>query len=100
MNDLVKRLRDPRSQFLLDPHVAEEGSDLLRDAADCIEALERRVGELEGALDTIGGGHTNRFPGAPDVMNAASPLDFRSEMWSWSQKVARAALAKDKPCKT
>ena len=50
--------------------------------------------ELLAALETIAGGHTGRFPGAPDVMAATSPADFRSAMWAWSQQVARAALAK------
>ena len=50
--------------------------------------------ELVAALDTIAGGYINRFPGAPDVMTAASPKEFRGAMWSWSQRVARAAIAK------
>ena len=50
------------------------------------------IPEMLAALDTIAGGHTSRFPGAPDVMKAASPEAFQSAMWNWSQKVARAAL--------
>lgn len=60
------------------------------------DALQAQVKELAAALETIGGGWTNRFPGAPDVMAAESPLAFRSAMWTWSQEVARATLAKVK----
>ena len=35
---LLKRLRDPRNQFLFDPQVSEHGWELLRDAADYIES--------------------------------------------------------------
>lgn len=51
--------------------------------------------DLLAALETIAGGHTARFPGAPDVMTMA-PDDFRHAMWSWSQEVARAAVSKAK----
>ncbi len=45
------------------------------------------------ALDTIAGGVISRFPDdAPDIM-AVTPEQFRSKMWSWSQEVARAAIA-------
>lgn len=53
------------------------------------------VPDLIEALCTIAGGHTNRFPGAPDAMSwTGSPADFRSAMWTWSQSVAKAALTK------
>ena len=59
-------------------------------------ASARATRELREALDTIASGWTTRFPGAPDVMTATSPDHFRGEMWSWSQKVARAALSRAK----
>ncbi len=49
---------------------------------------------LVEALDTIAKGMTNKFPGAPDVMEM-TPDEFRHTMWTWSQKVARAALKED-----
>ncbi len=49
--------------------------------------------ELLAALDTIAGGHTDRFPGGPELMEL-EPMDFRAKMWRWSQQVARAASAK------
>lgn len=57
------------------------------------EADRRDAERYRAALNTIGGGMTNEFPGAPDVMPATSAEAFRSDMWSWSQKVAKAALA-------
>ena len=57
------------------------------------ESAEHRLAEAQKALDTIAGGWTDRFPGAPDVMKATSPADFRSAMWTWSQAVAKAALS-------
>ncbi len=48
---------------------------------------------LMEALETIAGGYTDRFPGAPDVMSE-TPETFRSKMWTWSQEVARAAIAR------
>ena len=62
-----------------------------------IAALEQQSNVLAAALHTIAAGMTGEFPGAPDVMNAASSESFRSDMWTWSQKVARAALAKMTP---
>jgi len=53
-----------------------------------VAAKDEEIRRLRNALNTIAGGHTDRFPGAPDVMSAT----FRAEMWTWSQKVARAAL--------
>lgn len=47
---------------------------------------------LMEALETIAKGKTNKFPGAPDIMNTTQD-EFRRAMWSWSQKVASAALA-------
>lgn len=53
------------------------------------------VPDLIEALRTIAGGHTNRFPGAPDATTwTGAPADFRSAMWAWSQSVAKAALTK------
>ena len=55
---------------------------------ECAQEIER----LKAALETIAGGHTSRFPGAPCAMTAASPNAFRSAMWRWSQAVANAAI--------
>ena len=67
---------------------------------DIQRIMQSEIDELRAALDTtmkalttIAGGWTNRFPGAPDPMTTESPLHFRSDMWLWSQKVAKAALA-------
>ena len=52
---------------------------------------------LAEALETIAGGYRDRFPGAPDAMNwDGSPEEFRSQMWSWSQRVAKAAIEEHK----
>ena len=59
---------------------------------DMVLSQPSRDDGLEEALETIAGGYTSRFPGAPDPMTAASPLAFQSAMWSWSQKVATEAL--------
>ena len=62
---------------------------------------EARAVALLAALETIAGGYTDRFPGAPDPFaNWASPADFRSAMWSWSQTVAKAAIAATLPAPT
>lgn len=70
-----------------------EDIEVMKAALDKVRRLEAERDELKAALETIGGGHTTHFPGAPNVMTAASPEAFRSDMWTWSQKVARAALA-------
>jgi hypothetical protein len=57
----------------------------------CVPVLRGEIERLRAGLDTIAGGHTDRFPDAPDIM-AGTPEEFRSGMWTWSQKVARAAL--------
>ena len=49
---------------------------------------------LKSALNTIAGGYTNRFPGAPDV--DMTPEQFQSKMWTWSQSVAKNVLEKVK----
>ena len=50
--------------------------------------------ELRAALETIAGGMTSNFAGAPDPMaNWVAPEYFRAAMWTWSQAVARTALA-------
>ena len=46
---------------------------------------------LVAALNTIAEGMTNKFPGAPDVMQTTL-AEFQRAMWLWSQEVARAAL--------
>lgn len=56
-----------------------------------VSMLGEDITKLRKALDTIAGGHTTRFPGAPDVM-VETPESFRSKMWAWSQAVAKAAL--------
>ena len=56
--------------------------------------LKQAAPELLAALNTIAKGMTNEFPGAPDPMTATSPVEFRAAMWSWSQKVAAAAVNK------
>ena len=64
-------------------------------AEDFVKEVNRLKDEnnlLRHALMTIAGGHTEDFPGGPDVM-AESPDTFRHKMWSWSQEVARSALA-------
>jgi len=63
--------------------------------AACSPDTVLRLVRAARALETIAGGWTNNFPGAPDVM-ATSPAEFRGAMWEWSQRCARAAL-KDKP---
>ncbi len=58
--------------------------------------LTEMAGEIErlrAALEAIAGGHIDRFPGAPDVMQE-TPEEFRHKMWGWCQKVAAAAIAK------
>ncbi|MDJ0894836.1 MAG: hypothetical protein QNJ92_06810 [Alphaproteobacteria bacterium] len=52
---------------------------------------QEQLSELHKALTTIAQGMTSDFPGAPDVM-ACSRNEFRGEMWSWSQRVAKDAL--------
>jgi len=63
----------------------------LEDARHVIAQQGAEVERLRAALDAIGGGHTDRFPGGPDVMKG-TPEEFRLGMWTWSQKVAREAL--------
>ena len=55
-----------------------------------LDEARAQLATLREALNTIAGGFTDRFPGAPDVM-AETPETFRDKMWGWSQKVARAA---------
>lgn len=43
------------------------------------------------ALYIIAGGHTTRFPNAPDVMTESAET-FQHKMWGWSQEVARDAI--------
>ena len=62
--------------------------DLLKEAQE----LEHENKRLIAALETIGGGHTERWPGVPDVM-AETPESFRHKMWSWNQAVAKAAIS-------
>ncbi len=62
----------------------------IKDERDRLREANR---ELVEALDTIVGGWTDRFPGAPNVMHD-TPEEFRSKMWTWSQQVAAAAIAK------
>ena len=45
------------------------------------------------ALHDIAGGHTSQYVDAPDLMTAESPAAFQHDMWVWSQRIARAALA-------
>lgn len=67
----------------------DHAETLRRERDDALAENKR----LRSTLHTIAAGMTNEFPGAPDVMTATSPVHFRSSMWEWSQKVARAALA-------
>ena len=69
---------------------------LMLEAVTALEAAEQDAERYKDALITIGGGWTARFPGAPDPMTTESPLQFHSDMWSWSQKVAKAAIAGEK----
>ena len=57
------------------------------------EEHEAKLTAAEKALRVIAGGYTSEFPGAPDVMTA-TPEQFRSDMWTWSQKVAKSAITK------
>ena len=54
--------------------------------------LQTELAATQKALNTIAGGYTNEFPGAPNPESASSPLEFQSAMWMWSQAVARAAI--------
>ncbi len=54
-----------------------------------------QVEALREALHDIAGGHTRLYADAPDVMTAESPAAFQHDMWTWSQRVARAALDGD-----
>jgi sensor domain CHASE-containing protein len=60
-----------------------------------VSRLRKMRAELVKALETIAGGHTERFPGAPDVVEHV-PVAFQAKMWSWSQEVARAAIEEDR----
>lgn len=74
---------------LVDRHTASQSA-----LAGMCQVVRDREAELEGvkgALDTIEAGRTAKFPGAPDAMTSNS-LQFGCAMWTWSQKVARAAL--------
>ena len=55
--------------------------------------VEQQYERLREALHDIAGGHTSQYVDAPDVMTAESPAAFRADMWSWSQRIARTALA-------
>lgn len=46
--------------------------------------------DLLEALKTIARGDIDKFPDAPSL--ELPPLEFRSKMWVWSQKVAKAAI--------
>ena len=48
--------------------------------------------EMYEALRKIGGGHVP--PGFLNGIESESPADFRGRMWTWSQQVAQAAIAK------
>ena len=62
-------------------------------AREQLAALESDHRAMREALDVIANGRTSAVVGAPDPMQATSPLQFRSEMWGWSQQVARSVLA-------
>jgi len=80
-----------------------ESMDISQDEGDLMEIFKALTDELEQsrkeierlreALDTISGGHINRFPGAPNLDTPLSPLQFQAELLGWSQRVARAAIA-------
>ena len=70
-----------------DGYRGEIPDDILDDVKEAKEEIER----LWEKLDTIAGGHIDRFPGGPDIM-AVTPEEFRYQMWTWSQSVARDAL--------
>ena len=50
--------------------------------------------DLLEALEAIAGGMIDGKPDAPDIAKAESPLKFASDIWGWSQDVARAAIQK------
>jgi hypothetical protein len=54
------------------------------------EALLRQNRELKEALRVIAGGYTDKDTPSLDL----PPLEFRSAMWTWSQKKAKEALEK------
>lgn len=70
-----------------------KGALLIRDLKRDVDRLKASEGRLRGALDTIGGGHTTRFPGAPEITEHVRPVAWQADMWGWSQRVAKAALA-------
>jgi len=61
-------------------------------AAEATYVAEGRLAKAKAALTKIADGLTDAD--APDVMTRSlTPTEFRSEMWSWSQRVARTAIA-------
>lgn len=45
-DELLRRLRDPRNQFLFDPEASKEAWKLLNDAAQAIELLTRSAHDV------------------------------------------------------
>ena len=68
-----------------------EGEEL--DLEGLEDYLTSELAGLREALHDIAGGHTSQYVDAPDVMTAESPAAFQHDMWTWSQRVAKDALA-------
>ena len=85
------QLADEVERLRLGESIAQDSACVLEMQIYGDEGYMDQITRLRKALDTIAGGYTDRFSGAPDIMSV-SPEEFRSGMWTWSQKTARAAL--------
>lgn len=72
-------------------HYAEELERVLRIRDTKNKELEARIERAERPIEAIASGQTGWFPGAPDILESTDKAEFRGDMWTWSQGLARKA---------